>query len=117
MQVTDAAAGEWAKAERVNFAPPDLFDPKTNIEAGTWLLARALRRYQAKDNPLPFALAEYNAGRSRVSRWSTEKAAAGQPEAGADSQEMRANIDIPSTRRYVEAVQERVQFYHDRGRL
>ena len=37
MQITDAAAREWVKSEKVaNFAPEDLFDPKTNIEAGSW---------------------------------------------------------------------------------
>jgi soluble lytic murein transglycosylase len=121
MQITDAAASEWAKSEKVtDFTPTDLFDPKTNIDAGSWLLARALRRYQGKDNPLPFALAEYNAGRSRVVRWAAENKDkdAGQPETGgADSHELQANIDIPSTKRYVETVQSRVRFYHQRGRL
>ena len=118
MQITDAAAREWVRGEKVaNFAPADLFDPKTNLEAGSWLLARALRRYESRDNPLPFALAEYNAGRSRVTRWSAEKTdPAGSPSV-AGSRELVANINIPSTKNYIETVENRVQFYHQRGSL
>ncbi len=121
MQITEAAAREWTKGEKVaDFAPKDLFDPKTNIEAGTWLLARALHRYVGKDDPLPFALAEYNAGRSRVVRWTGERESghdSGQPTPGVSSQELEAKIDIADTRAYIRTVQNRVQFYHQRGRL
>ena len=122
MQITEGAARDWTKAEKIaDFAPTDLFDPKVNIEAGTWLLARALRRYEGKDDPLPFALAEYNAGRSRVVRWTGERADghgdAGQPTPGVTSQELQAKIDIADTRAYIRTVQSRVQFYHQRGRL
>lgn len=119
MQITDAAAGEWAKAEKVSrFVPADLFDPKINIQAGSWLLSRALRRYQDRDDPVPFALAEYNAGRSRVARWSGEKDRDSDAiPATTDSRQLQANIDIPSTRHYVETVLARVRFYRERGRL
>ena len=117
MQITDAAAKEWAKSEKVaNFVPTDLFDPKTNIDAGTWLLARALHRYESKDDPLPFALAEYNAGRSRVAKWSGERNNS-DPATQASSEKLVANIDIASTRNYVETVQNRVRYYHRRGGL
>ena len=117
MQITDAAAKEWVKSERMtNFVPTDLFDPKINIDAGTWLLARALRRYEGKDNPLPFALAEYNAGRSRVAKWSGERNNS-DPSTQANSEKLVANIDIASTKNYVETVQERVRYYHRRGEL
>lgn len=121
MQITEAAARDWTKGEKVaDFAPSDLFDPKTNIEAGTWLLARALHRYVGKDDPLPFALAEYNAGRSKVVRWTGERGDghdSGQPTPGVTSQELQAKIDIADTRSYIRTVQGRVQFYHQRGRL
>ncbi len=120
MQITDTAALEWVKSEKIpSFVPSDLFDPKVNLEVGTWLLARALRRYVGRDDPLPFALAEYNAGRSRVTKWTNEKEPGeeGQSSAGTNSQELRANIDIPSTRHYIETVQNRVHFYQQRGEL
>lgn len=70
MQITEVAATDWVKAEKVEtFVPTDLFDPKTNIEIGTWYLGRAIKHWAHKDDPIPFALAEYNAGRTRVKRW------------------------------------------------
>ena len=70
MQITEKAAVDWARAEKIQtFVPTDLFDPKVNIEAGTWYLGRALKRWSSKDDPVPFALAEYNAGLTRVQRW------------------------------------------------
>ena len=118
MQITDAAAREWAKGEKMTgFVPSDLFDPKTNIEAGSWLLARGLHRYESRDNPLPFALAEYNAGRSRVTKWTGEKNAPEGSVPTAGSKELLANIDIASTKNYIQTVQNRVQFYRQRGRL
>ena len=68
--------------------------------------------------PLPFALAEYNAGRSRVAKWAARKdeGAIRQPaNAGANSRELLAKINIPSTRHYVDTVQDRVHFYQQRG--
>ena len=87
------------------------------LQAGTWLLARAWHRYQDRDDPLPFALAEYNAGRRRAARWAGNKdpGEAGQENADADGQQLVAKIDIPSTRHYVETVQNRVRFYQRRG--
>ena len=120
MQITDAASREWVKSEKIaSFAPGDLFDPKVNLEAGSWLLARALRRYQDRDDPLPFALAEYNAGRSRAARWAGAKddGETGPSSAGASSRELRAKINIPSTRHYIDTVLDRVRFYQQRGGL
>lgn len=124
MQITDAAAGEWAKSEKIaSFVPADLFNPRTNIQAGSWILAKALRRYQDRDDPVPFALAEYNAGRSRVARWAGDREKERDREAGiapppmVGSRQLRANIDIPSTKHYVETVLDRVRYYHERGRL
>ena len=44
MQVSDRAAQEWALQNRIeNFRVEELFDPKVNIEAGTWYLRRAMQ--------------------------------------------------------------------------
>src|SRR5438132_11373712 len=70
MQVSEKAAHEWARESKVeNFRVEELFDPKTNLQAGTWYLQRALQHWEQQPEPLPFALAEYNAGASRVQRW------------------------------------------------
>ena len=70
MQVGEAAARDWAKAQKIEtFVPTDLFDPKTNLDAGAWYFKKALDRWKQKADPVPFALAEYNAGHGRVERW------------------------------------------------
>jgi soluble lytic murein transglycosylase len=108
MQVTEPAAQDWVKANGVEtFVPEDLLDPKTNIEVGTWYLAQALKHWSAQEDPLPFALGEYNAGRSRVKRWS----GGAQMTAG----ELNAAMDIASTRAYVAAVRQRYDYYKSRG--
>ncbi len=120
MQITDNAAKEWVKGEKIaSFVPGDLYDPKVNLQAGSWLLARALHRYEDKDDPLPFALAEYNAGRSRAQRWAVEKGnvEAGQAAAPANSQELMGNINIATTKHYIETVRQRAAFYRERGEL
>ncbi|MBN1671216.1 MAG: lytic transglycosylase domain-containing protein [Kiritimatiellae bacterium] len=97
MQVTEAAAREWAQAEGLaGFQRLDLFDPGTNIVAGTWYLARAIGRWSEKRDPLPYALAEYNAGLSNVRRWAKD-------DDGYTSDFLRA-ITYPSTRQYVEDI-------------
>jgi soluble lytic murein transglycosylase len=113
MQVSEKAANEWARENRVEtFVVEDLFDPLINLQAGGWYLRRALEHWQAQSDPLPFALAEYNAGASRVQRW------LGANEATPMSRkEFLARIDFPATRKYVESILARYDFYKRRGRM
>ena len=113
MQVTERAAGEWAKEnKRENFRIEELFDPKVNLQAGTWYLARAIQHWKTQTDPVPFALAEYNAGASRAVKW------AGGQEAGVISPDtFRLNIEFPGTRNYVETVMGRFDFYKRRERM
>ncbi len=124
MQIGAAAATEWARSEHVEgFQPEKLLDPKVNLECGAWLLGRGLRFYQGRgvDDPVPFTLAEYNAGRSRVARW-----VAGAADRDRDMQkpgnqltgdDLQAAIGFPGTKAYVEDVRARMRFYQRRGRL
>lgn len=94
MQVTQNAAKEWAAANaRTTFVHHDLFQPRVNIQAGTWYLGRAIRHWSAKANPLPYALAEYNAGRSNSLRWAASD--------NGDANTFWNAITYPTTRRYV----------------
>ena len=113
MQVSEAAAREWARENRIeNFRVEELFDPRVNVQAGTWYLARALTHWRGQADPMPFALAEYNAGASRAHRW------AGGSEAGVISPDaFRSSIDFPGTRRYVDLIRARYEFYKRRGRM
>lgn len=73
MQVTEPAAREWAEAAtNTDFEAADLFNPDVNVRAGAWYLARALRTWAAKADPVPYALAEYNAGHAAAARWAAD---------------------------------------------
>ena len=94
MQVTEAAGREWAENRNVNsFSRDSLFNPTTNILAGTWYLARAIRRWSDHPDPLPFALAEYNAGRLNAQRWAAIS--------GPNGRKFWDSITYPTTKRYV----------------
>ena len=96
MQVGEAAARDWAATHKIEvFVFADLFDAKTNLEAGTWYLSRALERWKDRGDPVPFALAEYNAGRSRVEKWAAN---------GRTADEMLFAAAGTSTRQYVDDV-------------
>jgi soluble lytic murein transglycosylase len=98
MQVTPEVGQMWAKANKIaNFQPDDLYDPATNIRAGTWYLNRAIRRWSQTDDPVTFALAEYNAGPRNAGRWVD----ANNPQ---DHIAFMEKISYPSTRNYVEAI-------------
>ena len=113
MQVSEKAANEWARENKIdNFRVQQLFDPKTNLEAGTWYLRRAFEHWEAQSDPMPFALAEYNAGASRAQRWS-----GGDGVAAVAPQTFLRNIDFPGTRKYVDSIIERYEFYQRRGRM
>jgi soluble lytic murein transglycosylase len=113
MQVSEKAAAEWAKeTNAVNFRVEELFDPKTNLEAGTWYLHRAIEHWQNQANPMPFALAEYNAGGSRALRW-----AGGDDTKAVAAKTFLDNIDFPGTRKYVDSIIARYKFYKRRGRM
>ena len=103
MQVGEAAAHDWAAMHKIEvFVFADLFDAKTNLEAGTWYLSRALEHWKDRGDPVPFALAEYNAGRSRVEKWAANDRTAG---------EMLGAASGTSTRQYVDDVIRRYQRY------
>ncbi len=105
MQITETAAREWADAERItNFHRDHLLDPATNTLAGTWYLRKLLRRYPQTDNPLPYALADYNAGRAHVLRWN-------QGAAQTNSAAFLQQMTFPGTRNYIAAISRRYEKY------
>jgi soluble lytic murein transglycosylase len=102
MQVSEKAADEWARENKIDtFRAEQLFDPKTNLEAGTWYLRRALERWKAQSDPMPFA-----------QRWS-----GGDTVVAIPVRKFLQNIDFPGTRKYVESIIARYEFYHRRGRM
>jgi soluble lytic murein transglycosylase len=105
MQIRAATAREWAQAEQIKaFSPEHLLDPATNTLAGAWYLGKLLKRYRGADNPVPYALADYNAGRARVLQWN-------QGTAATNSTAFIERIDFPGTRGYVRSVLRRYNHY------
>jgi len=105
MQIQENSAREWAEAEHVqSFAHKQCFDPGTNVLAGTFYLGKLLQRYKGVDDAVPYALAEYNAGRSNVLRWKIGGAAT-------NSAAFLREIQFTATRRYVKSVIRRYAFY------
>ena len=113
MQVSEKAANEWARENKIdNFHVEALFDPKTNLEAGAWYLHRAFEHWGNQPDAMPFALAEYNAGASRAQRWGGGDGAPAMP-----ARAFLNNINFPGTRKYVDSIIARYQFYKRRGRM
>jgi soluble lytic murein transglycosylase len=107
MQIQETAAGEWAEAEHIShFVHEHCLDPVTNTLAGTYYLAKVLRRYSKTDNPPAYALADYNAGRGNVLKWNNGAAAT-------NCEAFLSQISFPSTKSYVLTVLERRERYRD----
>ena len=111
MQIREAAALEWAGAERIpNFSHEQCFDPGTNTLAGTFYLSRLLKRYSQTDDPVPYALADYNAGRGNLLKWNGG-------EGSTNSVKFITQIGFPGTRAYVNSIRRRYAFYTFLSRL
>lgn len=105
MQIMEDTGREWAGETRVPlFAPVTLRDPARNIDCGTWYLRKLLPRYRKTDDPVPYALADYNAGRGNVLKWI-------KGEALTNSAAFVEQIGFPSTKAYVKAVMARRERY------
>ncbi|MBT5927025.1 MAG: transglycosylase SLT domain-containing protein, partial [Verrucomicrobia bacterium] len=98
MQLSDMASFEWADAEGITtFRPDHLIHPQTNTLAGAFYLSKMLSRYHDKDQPLIYALADYNAGRKAVLEWMTD-------DGSTDSVVFLEQMDFPGTKKYIHAV-------------
>jgi soluble lytic murein transglycosylase len=105
MQIQETAAQEWADAEQNrSFDHTHCLDPGTNTLAATFYLAKLLKRYAKTDNPVPYALADYNAGRGNVLKWNSGAAAT-------NSAVFIEQIGFPRTKDYVKSVMRRQALY------
>ncbi len=99
------AAVDYAREYGIDVpAESKLFEPALNIDIGTWYLSQGLKLYRGYREAESLALCRYNAGNSRAKRWAPKD-----PEG-----EFLDNIDIESTRKYVEKVMRRYQMYQER---
>jgi soluble lytic murein transglycosylase len=105
MQLREIAAQEWADAEHITtFEHEHCIDPGTNTMAGAWYLSKLLKRYTETDDPVPYALADYNAGRGNVLKWNQGMAAT-------NHTAFIAQIGFPGTKAYVQSVMHRRALY------
>lgn len=105
MQVLpEGAAAEWS---RVNRTPRpsvrEMFHVRTNLDIGCWYLGSAMKRYSAYRHGTELALAEYNAGPSRI-----KPILPANPE-----DEVLSRITITSTRDYVQKIMKRYEKYRN----
>ena len=107
MQIMPDTAKDWAAAEKAPmFVFTDMLIPAKNTRCGAWYLRKLLLRYTATDNPLPYALADYNAGRGNVLRWM-------QGPGTTNSAVFVEQIGFPSTKQYVITAMERFEHYRN----
>lgn len=105
MQVRPPTAQDWAaatKAPYVSFG--QMFNPGWNTDCGAWYLRKQLDRYRHTDNPLPYALAAYNAGPGNAAKWAKGAGAT-------NSAAFLRQMDFPTTRDYVDTVLKRYRRY------
>lgn len=109
MQITPVAADDYMKAAKVEIRTGDLYDPELNIDVGCWYLRVSIDRYKDFEDPLPYALARYNAGEAHVNKWLPPRRDHSEP-----AQEFLDRIDYPSTRQYVQNILRRyaIQNYY-----
>jgi soluble lytic murein transglycosylase len=113
MQVTEGAGWDWAQANgRRDFDKSQLWNERVNVDAGAWYLRRGIDYWAARgvDDPVPFALAEYNAGRGSVQRWVTGKVVT-------NSLDFIEMIPVSGVRHYVKRILEYRAGYAADGRL
>jgi len=69
-QIMPGTAEHWAEVTG-NPVPTErqLFQVRTNAEIAAWYLRRGIDRFDHRADPLPFALAYYNAGPTRAITW------------------------------------------------
>lgn len=105
MQLQETAAREWADAQHIEpFDHEACIDPRTNTLAGAFYLKKLLGRYARTDDPVPYALADYNAGRGNVLKWINGPAAT-------NSAVFIEQIAFPGTKDYVKSILRRFQYY------
>lgn len=105
MQVLPSGSVEdWAVFyKRKAPAKAFLFDPRLNIEIGTWYLKKGLSRWEKYKYSTELALCQYNAGESRANRWKPEDY----------SGEVIDRIGIKSTKIYVTRIMNKYRDYKD----
>ena len=106
MQLLPRTARKVAKSLRLRYRRERLFDGRYNMRLGSAYLGQLVKAYRGS---YIMALAAYNAGPKRVSRWLRQN---GDPRRGVvDPIDWVEAIPISETRNYVQRVMENLQVY------
>ncbi len=105
MQIRLGAVRDWERVTKQRCPTSGLlFDPRLNVEIGTWYLARCLNRWRGLESRDALGLAQYNAGVANVLKWFPT------PPVG----DVLGGIRFGPTRRYIRNVFEyRVRYERD----
>lgn len=102
MQITTPTVQDWERVTGQRCPTRGmLYEPRLNIEIGTWCLARAWTQWANRPQQTELALAQYNAGRVHALRWAK----------AAGESEVLESISFPSTKRYIRSVMKYRQKY------
>ncbi len=94
MQVSEIAVQDWALENKVeNFRVEELFDRKTNLDAGAWYLHRATQHWQRRPTRPRSSSPSTTLARAARQRW------AGGDGAPISARAFQKNIDFPGTKK------------------
>lgn len=97
-QIMPNTARHWAQqTENPTPTEEELFNVALNARISAWYLRQGLDEFAERADPVPFALAYYNAGPTRIRAWAREVDT---------TEELLAYIPFPSTRTYVTRILE-----------
>ncbi len=101
---TEASVVEdWEKANNIAIrAEGNLFYPETNIDIGTWYLAKAIGHWKDYRQKYELALCEYNKGKSRVNAW-----VKGMPKDG----DIMERVDSAVAKSYAKTIMVKYHYY------
>ncbi|MGL4853646.1 MAG: lytic transglycosylase domain-containing protein [Lentisphaeria bacterium] len=98
MQLMEGAVKDWEKAHGKSLIyPDDIFDPKINIEIGTWYFAKGVKQWHKSEQAHALALAQYNAGRANLLKWIAKN------DDGKNTQ-LEKLVEFPDTLKYVNKI-------------
>lgn len=106
--VRSCAVTDWAQYHKRPIPPENqLYDPRINIEIGTWYLSRQLRKYGKLTHGIAIALSAYNAGPGITAEWFHKK------NGYADGHNPLQYIRYESTQKYIVDILKQYEYYQD----
>ena len=104
MQLQELAGPNGPTTNTIRTSTTSMPRPRHQHPGRHVLSGKAAQALCRTDNPLPYALADYNAGRGNVLKWNHDAAAT-------NSAAFLGQIGFPGTRHYVKSVMQRYDHY------